>query len=77
MSAVTLAQAQAQLALWMAADASVAASQEYRIGDRTLKRADAAHILDRIKYWSGEVDRLSVIGNRRRLGPTFRRMRLG
>lgn len=69
---MTLEIAQAQLATWLAASTSVAASQEYEIdtgnGRRRLKRADAAEIRQQITYWSGVVARLTpaAAGGRRR-----------
>ena len=63
MAGITLANAEAQLALWLAADAAVATGQEYTIAGRTLKRADAAEITNKIDYWNGQVQRLSAGGN--------------
>ncbi len=45
------ATAQAHLDAWLAADFAVAAGQSYAIGDRSLTRADAATIAERILYW--------------------------
>jgi hypothetical protein len=59
MAGVTLAVAQAQLELWLAADAAVASGQSYSIKDRSLSRADAAEITNKIEYWNGWVQRLS------------------
>jgi len=59
MSGITLAQAQAQLDAWLAASTAVATGQEYRIGDRMLKRADSADIRSQIKYWQSQVERLA------------------
>ena len=41
MAGITLAQAEAQLALWLTASEKVAKGQSYTIGDRSLTRADA------------------------------------
>lgn len=70
---ITLEQAQAQLALWLAADAKIAAGQEYEIQEggssRRLKRADAAVVTEKIRYWQGLVQQLtpSGAGGRRRM----------
>lgn len=70
---ITLAQAQAQLAIWLAADAAVAKSQRYEIdtgnGRRQLFRADAIEIRNNIKYWNEMVQSLSPAGDggRRRI----------
>jgi hypothetical protein len=59
MPAITLAQAEAQLALWLAADAAVATGQAYTIGSRSLTRADAREITAKLEYWEGKVNKLS------------------
>jgi hypothetical protein len=69
---ITLAQAHAQLALWLAADAKLATSQEYEIEDggtrRRLKRTDAAVVTEKIAYWQRQVQLLTppAAGGRRR-----------
>jgi len=60
MGAISLTDAQSQLAAWMAANIAVSKNQSYSIGDQTLTRADASKILDQVKYWRTEVDRLSA-----------------
>jgi len=73
MAGITLAQAQAQLDTWLAADTAVASGQEYEIdtgsGRRRLKRADAAEIRQRVDYWDGKVKLLTPAsaGGRRRV----------
>jgi hypothetical protein len=59
MADITLAQAQAQLDLWVAADAAVASGKSYSIGTRRLDRVDGPVIRERIGYWRREVIRLS------------------
>jgi hypothetical protein len=59
MAGITLDQAQAQLDLWLAADAAVAGGQSYSIGGRSLTRANAAEITNKIDYWNGWVNKLS------------------
>lgn len=72
MVGVTIAQAEAQLATWLAASTAVAASQSYEIdtgnGRRKLTRADAAEIRQQIDYWDAWVKKLtpSSVGGRRR-----------
>ena len=58
MAVVTLAEAQAELAEWLAASKQVARSQSYSFAGRTLTRADAAEIRTQIQYWSGQVSLL-------------------
>lgn len=57
--AITLAQAEAQLALWIAADAKVAQGQAFTIGERSLTRAKSDEIQRRIDYWQAQVNRLT------------------
>jgi hypothetical protein len=72
MAGITLAQAQAQLTLWLNASTAVAASQSYEIdsgnGSRKLTRADAAEIRHQVIFWEGKVKALtpSNAGGRRR-----------
>lgn len=62
MAAITLEQAQAQLTAWLDCSVAVARNQSYTINvdgaDRTYTRANAAYILDQIRYWRSEVDTL-------------------
>ena len=55
MAGITLAQAEAKLALWMSAEDAVATGQEYAIGSRRLRRADLSDIRAQIVYWEGRV----------------------
>ena len=64
MVGITLTQAEAQLALWLAADQAVAAGQSYTISGRTLTRADAREIRGNIVFWDKQVKRLSRGGIR-------------
>jgi len=66
MAGITLAQAEAQLAIWLAADTAVATGQSYSVSGRALTRADAREIRENIKFWDGQVKRLSRGGIRMR-----------
>ena len=66
MAGLTQAQAETNLTAWVAASEAVASNQSYTIGDRTLTRANAQHILTMIKFWDGEVQRLSRTRGRTR-----------
>jgi uncharacterized small protein (DUF1192 family) len=55
----TLQEAQDMLNLWIAAEKAVATGQSYKIGTRSLQRADLSEIAQRIKYWRSEVARLT------------------
>lgn len=64
MAGITLAQAEAKLALWLAAEEALATSQEYLIevdgSRRMLKRSDLAEVAKRIDYWDGKVKSLTA-----------------
>jgi hypothetical protein len=59
MAGITLAQAQAKLDAWMAADDAVASGQSYSVGGRSLTRANAAEIRNNIEFWERKVQRLA------------------
>ena len=66
MAGLTQAQAETNLTAWVDASEAVASNQSYTIGDRTLTRANAQHIMSMVKFWNGEVQRLSRTRNRTR-----------
>lgn len=68
MAGITLAQAETQLAAWLAADAVVASGQAYTISGRSLTRANAGEITKKIEYWDTKVQKLT----NGRTGPTVR-----
>ncbi len=59
MAGITLAQAEAKLTIWLAAEDRVAAGQSYSISGRSLTRADLSQIRETIDYWETKVRRLS------------------
>jgi hypothetical protein len=59
MAGITLAQAEAKLTLWLAADDAVASNQSYDIAGRSYTRADAETISKNIDKWNRIVQRLS------------------
>ncbi len=68
MAGITLAQAQAKLALWMAADDAVSSGQSYQAdingNSRRLTRANANEIQKNIEFWNRMCQRLSRGGAR-------------
>lgn len=62
MAGITLAQAEAQLAVWIDASTKVASGQAYSMGSRSLTRADAKEIRENIDYWDAKVRQLSSTG---------------
>lgn len=63
MTGITLEVAKRQLENWLEASAAVAQSQEYQIGMRKLRRADAAAIQKQIEYWNRVVTNLEASAN--------------
>ncbi len=56
---ITLEEAKAHLSLWLKAEKKVAISgKSYKIGMRTLTRADLGDIMTQIKYWERKVSDL-------------------
>lgn len=59
MAGLSLSQAEAQLASWLAADTAVSQGQAYTIGMRSLTRANAAEIRENIQFWDSKVKELA------------------
>lgn len=57
---MTVTIAQTHLDAWLAADLAVSQGQAYTIENRSLTRADAKMILDRISYWQNVVNALTA-----------------
>lgn len=66
MAGITLADAEAQLALWLAASEAIATGQSYSIKDRSLTRANLADVMEQIKFWDSQVKTLSRTRGRTR-----------
>lgn len=60
MAGITLAQAEAQLTLYLAAETNVLAGQSYEIAGRRLTRANLAEIQLGINTWDARVKQLSI-----------------
>jgi hypothetical protein len=67
MPAWTLDEAKQHLKAWLDADIAVATSQEYRMDGRTLTRANAKEITDKVNFWRREVARLENGGSNMRI----------
>lgn len=63
MPGITLAQAEAKLTLWLAAEEALATSQSYQISvdgsSRQLTRADLAEVGKRVQFWDAKVKALT------------------
>lgn len=64
MAGITLEQAEAQLALYLAAEEKVLSGQSYEIAGRKLTRADLATIQAGITTWDTRVKQLSARASR-------------
>ena len=60
MSWITIEEAQETLRLWLDAERAVATGQSYKIGTRSLTRANLADIRESILFWRREIDRLEA-----------------
>ncbi|MNJ44799.1 hypothetical protein D3C77_398650 [compost metagenome] len=61
---MTLEEAKAMYKLWSDAEAALATSQSYRIGQKSLTRADMKTVLERKRYYGRICDELAT-GRRR------------
>lgn len=59
MAGISLAQAEAQLALYLAAEAAALSNQSYEIAGRKLTRANLAEIQAGIKLWDARAKNLA------------------
>lgn len=60
MAGITLAQAEAQLALYLAAEVKVLANQSFEISGRKLTRANLQEIQEGIKTWDARCKQLAA-----------------
>jgi hypothetical protein len=60
MPAWTLADAQAALTAWLAADLALASGQSATVGRVSITRANAADVAKSIAFWRSEVERLEA-----------------
>lgn len=65
MAGITLTQAEAQLALYLAAEAKVLSGQSYEIAGRKMTRADLETIQSGITTWNERVRQLSAASSGR------------
>lgn len=58
MAGITLKQAQCHLDAWLKAELEISTSQSYKIGTRSLTRADLKEVREQIKFWQNKVTAL-------------------
>lgn len=54
----TLQEAKDMLATWIEAEKAVATGQSYKIGARSVQRADISQIRKQIQFWRNEIAKL-------------------
>ena len=55
---ITIDEARENLYMWLDAEKAVATGQSYKIGTRSLTRANLSDIVKRIEFWRNELERL-------------------
>jgi hypothetical protein len=68
MAGITLAQAEAKLAEYLAAETTVLSGQAYSIAGRSLTRADLSEIRKGIEYWEAKTKSLTRGGLKMKFG---------
>jgi hypothetical protein len=63
MSWVTIEEAKENLRIWLDAEKAVATGQSYKIGTRSLTRANLSDITKRIQFWRNELENLESGSN--------------
>jgi hypothetical protein len=66
MAGLTLANAEAKLAEWLAVDTQLQTGQQVRFNDRWLTRADALEVRNNIDYWNKKCQELEAAAGRGR-----------
>lgn len=61
----TIYEAKEHLQAWLDADLALATGKEYRIGSRSLTRANVQEVKERINFWRNEVAHLENRPRRR------------
>lgn len=56
----TLQEAKDMLATWVEAEKAVATGQSYKIGSRSLQRANLSEIRKQIQFWRNEITKLET-----------------
>lgn len=56
----TLQEAKDMLATWIEAEKAVATGQSYKIGSRSLQRANLSEIRKQIQFWRNEINKLET-----------------
>lgn len=55
---ITIEEAQENLTMWLGAERAISTGQSYKIGTRSLSRADLSMVASRIAFWRNEIEKL-------------------
>lgn len=55
---ITIEEARENLTMWLDAEREISTSQSYKIGTRSLSRADLSMVASRIAFWRNEIEKL-------------------
>lgn len=55
---ITIEEARDNLTMWLDAERAISTGQSYKIGTRSLSRADLSMVASRIAFWRNEIEKL-------------------
>ena len=55
---ITIEEARENLTMWLDAERAISTGQSYKIGTRSLSRADLSIVASRIAFWRNEIEKL-------------------
>lgn len=55
---ITIEEARENLTMWLNAERAISTGQSYKIGTRSLSRADLSMVASRIAFWRNEIEKL-------------------
>lgn len=55
---ITIEEARENLTMWLDAERAISTGQSYKIGTRSLSRADLSMVASRIAFWRNEIEKL-------------------
>ncbi|GHU42230.1 hypothetical protein FACS1894111_05810 [Clostridia bacterium] len=64
MAAISLKEAEKHLKIWLMAELEIATSQSYKIGTRSLTRADLKEVRNQIEYWQKKIAEIESVKSR-------------
>ena len=55
---ITIEEARENLTMWLDAERAISTGQSYKIGTRSLSRADLSMVASRLAFWRNEIEKL-------------------